>query len=716
MPQPVQPPRPERRETTRSHHGDTVIDPYEWLRDKDNPVVIAHLEAENAYADAVTAHLEPVREAIFTEIKRHTQETDLSVPVKDGDYWYLTRTAEGQQYPTMSRLPVTDPDQLPQLVPGELLPGEQVILDCPALAEGQAFFSLGGIATSVDHSRLAYALDVAGDERFDVVVTDPATGETVDDVVTNVGYGLAFSQDASVVFYTRVDDAWRHNQIWRHTIGQPADTDTLVLREDDERFSLGFQTSRDGRWLTVMSGSTTTAQWWVLDLATPHAEPVMVAERRDGLEYRLEVAGDELLVVHNLRHEGFELARAPWGTSTPEHWETLLVPEPGERFDTVDHFDSALALTLRSGGLAGVRIIPAGEEGWRTDATWDIGADGELNTIELDENREPAATRIRYELTSLVVPPTVCEVDLATGESTVLRQTPVPGYDPGHYVERRLWATAEDGTQIPISLVARADLTPDGRNPGFLYGYGAYEVSVDPDFSASRLSLLDRGVVYAIAHVRGGGELGRAWYEGGKLDRKKNSFSDFVACANALVESGWVAADRLAAEGRSAGGLLMGAITNLAPERFRVVLAGVPFVDALTTILDPSLPLTVGEWEEWGDPLHDAEVYAYMKSYSPYENIAATHYPAIMATTSLNDTRVEFVEPTKWVARLRDTVTSDQTERPIIYRCEMVAGHGGRSGRYDRWRQRADELAFVLDQIGAVDLPSSDVLGAAGQR
>lgn len=298
----------------------------------------------------------------------------------------------------------------------------------------------------------------------------------------------------------------------------------------------------------------------------------------------------------------------------------------------------------------------------------------------------------------------MAEVPLGGGEPTILKRTPVPGFDPELYVEERQWATAEDGTQIPLSVVRRREVTADGSNPGYLYGYGSYEASMDPSFVPTRLSLLDRGVVVAIAHIRGGGEMGRPWYQHGKLLEKKNTFSDFVAAGKHLIESGWVASDRLSAEGRSAGGLLMGAVANLAPETFRAIIAGVPFVDALTTILDPSLPLTVGEWEEWGDPLHDPAVYQYMKSYSPYENIRAVEYPAIFASTSLNDTRVFFVEPAKWVARLRETVTSDQAERPIVFRCEMVAGHGGRSGRYAKWEQRADELAWLLDQIGATEL------------
>ena len=407
-------------------------------------------------------------------------------------------------------------------------------------------------------------------------------------------------------------------------------------------------------------------------------------------------------MVHNDGHTGFALAQAP--LEAPEQWEELLAAGEGERLLAVESFAGFVALELRAGGLASVRLVPRADDGTLLlEQAADITHGGELDTVELDANPNWDQTAVRYQLTSMLTPTTVAERDVAVGGTEILRVTPVPNYDPSLYVERREWATAADGTAIPLSVVARREVPADGTAPGYLYGYGSYEVSIDPSFVPTRLSLLDRGVVIAIAHVRGGGEMGRDWYEHGKLLEKKNSFSDFVAAAEHLGASGLVDPARLGAEGRSAGGLLMGAVANLAPERFRAIIAGVPFVDALTTILDPSLPLTVGEWEEWGDPLHDPQVYAYMKEYTPYENVRAVEYPAIFASTSLNDTRVFFVEPAKWVARLRETVTSDQAERPILFRCEMVAGHGGRSGRYRKWEQRADELAWLLDQLGATE-------------
>ena len=694
-------PVPAHRPTERTFHGDTVIDPYEWMRDKTDPEVIAHLEAENSYADARTAHLEQLRGTLVEEFVGHTQETDLGVPVRRDAWWYITRTTAGNDYPAFTR--VADTGAMPQVEPGVMLEGEQLLLDAQAEAAGSEFYSLGGLAPSPDHTLLAYAVDTAGDERFTLVVKDISSGEILDEAVTGAGYGLAFSTDQQWLFYARVDEAWRQHQIWRHRLGTAMSDDEMVIEEPDERFMIGFDRSRDGSTLVIQAGSTSTTEAWLLDLADPTSAPVPAGGRREGVDYGVEHAGDRLLIVHNDGHLGFALAQAP--LTAPEAWEELLVAGDGERLLAVEAFAGFVALELRSGGLASVRVIPRAADGsLLLEQAADITHGGELDTVELDANPNWDQTTVRYELTSMLTPPTIAEREISSGTTTVLRVTPVPNYDPAQYVERREWAQAADGTAIPLSVVAHRDVPADGTAPGYLYGYGSYEVSVDPSFVPTRLSLLDRGVVIAIAHVRGGGEMGRDWYEHGRLLEKKNSFSDFVAAAEHLISTGLVAEGRLGAEGRSAGGLLMGAVANLAPERFRAVIAGVPFVDALTTILDPSLPLTVGEWEEWGNPLHDPAVYEYMREYTPYENIRAVEYPAIFASTSLNDTRVFFVEPAKWVARLRETVTSDQAERPIVFRCEMVAGHGGRSGRYRKWEQRADELAWLLDQLGATTL------------
>ncbi|NNM45318.1 prolyl oligopeptidase family serine peptidase [Knoellia koreensis] len=698
-------PTPAKRDTIREHHGDVVHDPYTWLADKDDPAVVAHLEAENAYAEAMTADLAPLREAIFEEIKGRTQETDLSVPVASGPWWYYSRSFEGKQYGVECRAPRTPGEAPPSLAPETPVPGEVVLLDGNVEAQGHDFFALGALTVSPDHSMLAYAVDTEGDERFALRVKDLRTGEVVDDAVEGIGYGVVFSHDASHVFYLRVDEQWRPYQVWRHRVGTPADQDVLVLEEGDERFWMGIGSSRDDRWIMVGVGSKTTSEVRILDATDPLGELRVVAPRRDGVEYDVEPAADRLLIVHNADNIDSDLAWAPLDATSADQWQPLMRSAPGERFQGVEAFDDVAVLSLRRDGLTALRVIArdaASETGYGEHH--DLEFDEPVHHVWLGDNPEPATTRLRIGYESMVTPKTVYDYDLATRELDLLKRQPVlGGYDPSDYEQRREWATAPDGTQVPISIVHRAGAKPDGSHPGLLTAYGSYEISSDPYFSVARLSLLERGFVYAIAHVRGGGEMGRAWYDDGKLLHKRNTFTDFIASADHLVDSGWVDPDRLAAEGGSAGGLLIGAALNLAPERFRVVHAAVPFVDALTTILDPSLPLTVVEWEEWGNPLDDPEVYAYMKSYTPYENLHPAAYPAVLATTSLNDTRVYFTEPAKWVARLREVTTSDPAARPVLLRTEMVAGHGGKSGRYDSWRQAGWEWAFLAGQVGAVE-------------
>lgn len=702
------PPVAAQKPWTRTHHGEEVDDPYEWLRDGDDPQVLSYLEAENAYAEALTSHLAPLRQQLFDEIKERTLETDLSVPVASGDWWYYSRTVEGSQYAIQCRAPLVDRAAVPELDPTRPLPGEEVLLDGNELAAGHEFFSLGGFEVSADHSRMAYAVDVTGDERFDVVVMDIASREVIDRAVVGAGYGLAFSRDARYLFHVAVDEAWRPHEVWRHEVGTDRGDDVLVHREDDERFWMGLGTSRDERWVVLGLGSKTTSEVHLIDAHDPTASMRCVAARREGVEYDVEPAGDHLLIIHNERQPEGDLAWAPLDATTHGQWQPLLERADGERFVGIDAFDDFAVLSLRVDGLPALRVLPrqarstpfaVGDYGPATDVTFD----DELHSVHLGPVADPDADRIRVVHESWVSPRSVLDVHVATGERVVLKRHQVlGGVDLDDYEQQRVWAVAPDGTHVPVSLVRRRGVVADGSNPGLLYGYGSYEMSFDPYFSIARLSLLDRGVVWAVAHVRGGGELGRQWYDDGKMLLKRNTFTDFVAVAEYLHDSGWVARDRLAIEGGSAGGLLVGAATNLAPDRFAAVLAAVPFVDALTTILRPDLPLTVGEWEEWGNPLEDPEVYRYMRGYSPYENIAPVEYPPILATTSLHDTRVYFTEPAKWVARLRE-VTRHDDERPILLRTEMSAGHGGRSGRYDAWEQTAWEWAWVLDQIGATE-------------
>ncbi|MDO5052897.1 MAG: S9 family peptidase [Pseudoclavibacter sp.] len=715
-------PAPAKRPVERRHHGDLVVDPYQWLRNPDDPSTIAHLAAEGAYADRVLAPLAPLRDRIVAEIKGRTRQTDVSLPVREGGYWYLSRTREGDDYPRYTRIPVALSPETPEAVGGQLLPGEEVYLDAQALAQGSEFFALGDIEVDRSGARLAYSLDTSGGEVFRLRVVELDSGEVVDEEVEGIGYGLVFTADGRHLYYTRNDESWRQCELWIHEIGTPAAQDRLVHREDDERFTVVLDESRDGTALLLHAYATDTSEAFLLPLDEPRAAPRSVAGRLEGLDYTVEHAGDHLLIVHNGRVRGFEIARAEFddlGEGARERWRRILAAGPGERIQAVDAFASFAAVSMRAGGLPALRVLPRVRPGrsdgdglgWDPDGAWSLGHGGELDAVHLAENREWETETLRYTLDSMRTPHTVAEADAAGGgEPRVLKTLEVPGFRAEDYRELRLWASAQDGVRVPISLMARADARPDGGHPGFLVGYGSYEHSFDPELNVPWLSLLDRGVVVAIAHVRGGGELGREWYEGGRLLDKPNTFGDFVAAARHLVSAGWFAPGRIAAEGGSAGGLLMGAVANLAPEAFRVVHARVPFVDALTTILDPSQPLTVGEWEEWGNPLEDPEVYRCMKGYSPYENVRAVEYPAILATTSFNDVRVSFGEAAKWVARLRevtrnyaDPAQDGGAARPIVLRCEPQAGHGGRSGRSGRWRQRAEELAFVLDQLGAAE-------------
>ncbi|WP_231918455.1 S9 family peptidase [Microlunatus sagamiharensis] len=701
----------DRRPFVREHHGDVADDPYEWLRDKDDPQVIAHLEAENAWTSALTEHLEPLVETLFGELKDRTQETDLSVPVyarhhgPEGDsaWWYYTRTEEGAEYARYCRAPATDRSAPPSL--DGSIEGETVYLDANVEAAGHEFFDLGALSVSPGGHLLAYSTDVTGAERYTLRIRDLRTGEDLPDTIADVAHGAAWAGDTHV-FYSRCDEAWRPYVVLRHRLDTPGDDDTVVLTEPDERFWLGVDTSRDERWLVFGSGSKLTSEYRLLATDDPEGTPRVVAPRRQGVEYSVEPAGDRLLVVHNDGAEDFALAQAPLDATSHTQWETVLAAQSGVRLLEVDAYDSHVVVSLRRDGLSGLHVMPRDASGDVLPGS-DVGFAEPLFTVGSPGSPEYDTPSIRIDYTSMLTPPSVYDYDLRSGRLSLLKQTAVlPSaaqgpYDPDAYVQERAWATAPDGARVPLSIVRRADVPLDGSAPALLYGYGSYEISMDPTFSISRLSFLDRGVVYAIAHVRGGGELGRHWYDEGKVLAKWNTFTDFAACADHLVQAGYTSPDRLAARGGSAGGLLMGVVANTWPEKFRAVHAQVPFVDALTTILDPDLPLTVTEWEEWGDPLHDPEVYRYMKSYTPYENVTDQDYPSILATTSLNDTRVYYVEPAKWVAALRATAgaRAAAARRPVLLKTEMVAGHGGVSGRYASWREVAFANAWLLDQI-----------------
>jgi len=707
---PSAPPTAERRPVITEHHGRTRVDEYEWLRAKDSPEVNAHLEAENAYTQERTAHLAGLREAIFEEIKARTLETDLSVPSRSRGHWYYGRSFEGREYGASCRVPVRDPDDWTPPRPDEeaapdrpALPGEEVLLDLDALAEGHEFFSLGGSSVSPDGTMLAYSTDVVGDERYTIRVKDLSSGDLHDEVAGVIG-GATWDRAGESFYYTTVDDAWRSDKVWRHRLGTEQADDELVHHETDERFFVGVGRSRSDRFIVVASGSKTTSEYRFLDAEDPDAGLRVFAERREGLEYSLDHAvlggEDRFLVLHNAAGPDFEIGTAPIAPTQPEEWRALVPHDPAVRLENVDAFAGHLVVAQRSAGLTQLRVLELGDD---PDAPvtddYLVEFDHEIYTVGSGGNPGFDRPTLRLGYTTMAVPSSVYDYDVRTRELTLLKQAPVlGGYDPADYEEHRLWATADDGERVPISVVARRGSRAAGEPlPVLLYGYGAYELSIDPYFSVARLSLLDRGAAFAIAHVRGGGEMGRHWYDDGKMLRKQHTFSDFVVCARHLVEAGWATPATLVAEGASAGGLLVGAVANQAPELFGGIVAGVPFVDNLTTMLDASLPLTVTEYDEWGDPASDPEVYDYIASYAPYDNVAPTTYPPILAETSLNDTRVLYVEPAKWVARLRAVALNGED---VLLRTEMAAGHGGVSGRYKAWKDRAFTLAWILDRMG----------------
>ncbi|WP_435769244.1 S9 family peptidase [Nocardioides sp. SYSU DS0651] len=709
--QPVAP-RAARRPVTTSHHGRTRTDEYDWLRAKDDPAVLAHLEAENAWTEARTAHLADLRAKVFGEIKARTLETDLSVPTRVRGYWYYGRSFEGRQYGASCRVPVRDPDDWTPPQPAAdaepdrpALPGEEVLLDLDALAEGHDFFSLGGSSVSPDDALLAYATDVVGDERYTVRVLDLGTSELLADELTDVLGGVTWGGSADHFYYTTVDEAWRPDKVWRHRLGTSQADDELVFHEPDGRYFVGVGRTRSRRFVMIAASSKTTSEYHVLDAGDASASPTCFAVRTEGVEYSLEhavVGGeDRFLVLHNASGPEFELSVAPAAPTPPEDWRAVLPHDPAVRLEDVDAFAGHLVVQQRRAGRTEVRVLALG-----TDPEHPVAGDrlvefpGELASVGVGGNPAWEQPTVRVGMSSLSRPSAVYDHDLRTGQQVLRKQAPVlGGYDPDDYEEHRLWAESTGGVRVPISLVVRkGSRGPEGTAPVpvHLYGYGAYEASIDPYFAVSRLSLLDRGAAFAIAHVRGGGEMGRRWYDDGKLEHKQHTFDDFVACARHLVATGWTTADRIVAEGASAGGLLIGAVANQAPDAFGGFVAGVPFVDTLTTMLDASLPLTVPEYDEWGNPSDDPAAYDRIAGYAPYENVADRPYPPMLAETSLNDTRVLYVEPAKWVARLRERAPGAD----VLLRTEMAAGHGGVSGRYRAWEDRAFTLAWILDRMG----------------
>jgi oligopeptidase B len=686
----LQPPvaRQEHKETAL--HGTVLVDDYAWLRDKENLEVTAYLEAENAYAAAAMAPLGGLRKQLYQEMLSHVKQTDVSVPYRDGLWWYYTRTEEGKQYAIHCRRagaaagPDTDAP-------------EQVILDGNQLAEGLAFFSIGATAVTDDGCWLAYTTDTTGFRQYTLHIKDLETGETLPGEVARVG-SVVWAADNRGLFYTVEDEEQKRQfQLWQHRLGTPHAEDVLVYQDDDERFNLGAGRTRDGRFLVLESASHTTTESWFLSAAEPEGPFTLVSQREDGHEYSIDHRNGLWFIRTNDRGRNFRLVTAPVATPDREHWVERIPHREAVMLEEVDLFASFFVACEREKGLPRLRL-------WRFDGDEaEVEPAGEINFPEPAYSAEPHVNRIfearsfRYGYQSLVTPSSVYEYDVATGASTLLKQQEVPGgFDRALYASERVHAIAPDGVQVPVSLVYRKDRREPGRNPLYVYGYGSYGYSLPIGFSSNRLSLLDRGVVLAYAHIRGGGDLGETWHDAGKMLVKRNTFTDFIAAVEQLTAAGYGDPSKVAIEGGSAGGLLMGAVVNLRPELFRAVLSHVPFVDVMNTMLDASLPLTVPEYEEWGNP-NEAESFRYMLSYSPYDNLKAADYPAMLVKTSLNDSQVMYWEPAKYVAKLR-TLKTDSNRLLLV--TNMQAGHGGSSGRYDYLKEIAFDYAFLLRELG----------------
>lgn len=663
-----------------TNHGDKRIDDYFWMRDSNDPKVIAYLEAENAYTEAMMQHTEPLQSTLYNEMLARIKETDLSVPYRQADYYYYSRTEEGKSYPIHCRKK------------GSIDGIEEILLDQNELAKGYEYFSLGTFKVSPNHQVLAYSIDTSGAEQYTLFFLDLTTFELYPETITDTYFSLAWGNDNCTVFYTKVDSANRPFQLLRHTLGGKSAQDVLIYEEPDESYFLSVGRTRSQAYIIMSLGSKITSEIHYLDANNPNDNFQVIHPRQQGMEYDLEHHKDYFYIVTNDEAVNFKLVKAPIATPSKENWQLVIAHREDVLLSSVSAFSDYLVISERKAGLPIMRVqkLATGEEQYITFPEPTYAA-------SLGNNPEFNTTKLRFNYTSLITPSSVFDYDMETNERELKKETEVlGGYDRTQYKSEWLLATAPDGTQIPISIVYKKGLEKNGNSPLFLTGYGSYGASYPASFSSTRLSLLNRGVAIAIAHIRGGGEMGRKWYENGKFLHKKNTFTDFIACAEHLIAQKWTSSARLAISGGSAGGLLMGAVINMRPELFKVVLAAVPFVDVVTTILDTSLPLSAMEWEEWGNP-NDKTYYDYMKSYSPYDNVKPQGYPHILIIAGLNDSRVKYWEPAKWTAKLRELKTDNNV---LLLKTNMGAGHGGASGRYESLKETAFEYAFVLDRLG----------------
>jgi oligopeptidase B len=678
---PLEPPKPRKIARTTTIHGYTLDDPYAWMREKTDPDVIAHLEAENAHTEAVMAPLKDLRERLYGEILGRIKQTDLSVPTRSGGHWYYSRTEEGKQYPFLCRR-------------AESMDGsEELLLDLNALAEGHPYLGIGAYVVSDDAHWLAYSLDRTGYRVYTLHVKDLRTGQLSTEAIERVG-SVVWARDSRTLLYTTEHDvSKRSEKVWRHVVGSPASE--LVFEEADGLFDVGVGRSRDKAMIFIGSYAKTSREFRFIPADQPEAAPTLVTPRSEGHEYDVDHYEGRLYITTNRAAKNFRVATATVENPAEAHWTPFIPHNPAVKIEELSFFRHHLVISERERGLTQLRVIDM-----RTKTSYRIDADEPDYAMGMAANPEFETTAIRYAYQSMVTPSTVYEYDLESKARTLLKRQEVLGdFDPSRYEARRLWVPARDGQQVPVSLVFRRGTPIDGTAPLLLYAYGSYGASLAPTFSSARLSLLDRGAIYGIAYVRGGGELGEEWREQGRMMQKLNTFHDFIDCAEYLAEHRYTSPDRLVIQGGSAGGLLVGAVANMRPDLFKAVVAQVPFVDVVNTMLDASLPLTTVEYIEWGNPA-DKVAFEYIRGYSPYDNIRSQDYPAMLVHVSLNDSQVPFWEGAKFVARLRELKTD---ANPVLLKTNLGAGHGGASGRYDALRETAFTYAFILWQMRKAD-------------
>lgn len=670
-------PSASRRDHKWARKTGLIDDPYAWLLEQEDPEVLSYLGQENDFADAWFARHSLNVEAIFEEIKTRIKEDDETFPVLHNGWWYSSRTHTGQAYAIHAR--------------GKSLEAasSELLLDENLEAVGHSYFSLSALEVSYSNRLLAWSNDTSGEEKYTLHIRNLDTGQDLDDIVPNTTWGgVAWSRDDNWLFYVVPDDAMRPWQVWRHKLGTHASNDLLVFEETDERFFVGIGSTRSGKWITIETSSKTSSETWLIDTSSVETDPVCVAPRRNNVEYQIDHWGDCFAILTNLEAQDFCVMLAD--EATPDQWRNFIPHTPGERITGFDCFENHAILQRWHKGQQVLAVVD------RAGTLSDIHITDEPHEAELDVNPDWASTSVRLSYQSLTTPATVATYDIANTTLTTLKRTEVLEVDLSCYVSERVWAISDDGTRIPVDYVRHRDTPRDGSAPALVYVYGAYEISTPPWFSIARLSLLDRGWIWALAHPRGGGEMGRQWYEDGKLLNKKNTFIDTIACAAYLADTAVCDGTKIVLRGGSAGGLAVGACITMNPERFSGAIAEVPFVDVTNTMCDPSLPLTVTEWEEWGDP-REEPFFSYISSYSPYDNVRAVRYPDLYITAGLNDPRVSYHEPAKWAAKIRHL----SPESTVVFRCEMDSGHGGPSGRYEQWREEAKTLSFALASVNS---------------